>query len=317
MANLVYGQPYCDIFLNLHLRSFLDPTNAHKWKKRLEYLLFTDSETAPVIKSHPAFRALGDVLSVSVQTFGWQNDQNKYESRYGVQVTTFDAAVREALKRGTYLQYTTADTVYAKNYLDQTFRKLDAGHDAIMINPIRATLESVTPNLIKYTGAAPALELFDIAYSNLHPLSIAAHWDCPTFSKIPDVLYWNSGKGLLQRPFSLSPISISPNESMVGLDRVMDAGLQPLLKNPYFCNDWLECPLVGAEPIMTWYSPFSNKRAGEVNFLERETIPHRQVNVGRKFFYPSEEIANFGQPQLMASDIAVAPIFASINSKSL
>lgn len=306
ITNLVYGPVYAELFCNQHLKSLVDPTNLAAHQERIEYAIFTDEETKKVLEENKYFQTLEGLANrVTVNQIDWKvteeqtgqklsTEAERYNFRYGGLVSILQWSINFAMahKDQYYLSTIVADLVFAQNFFDKIFEKLDEGHDAIFMHPLRA---AASPPMIdflnQYDFAAPADELFHLGYRHMHALWTHCHWDNPQFTRIPDTLLWNSGTGLLARTFSITPIVFTPYASMKNMRQVIDIGVPPLCKNPYWCTDWTTAPVIGVEPVQAWHPNFNNHRAN-VDYVKRKIQDKtRRDFATKKLYYPDRETA--------------------------
>ena len=307
IANLVYGisqTPYVNLWLENQCKSLCDPTNipALREKYDVEYALITDEETLNGITRHPNFMALSQLCNINVIKLVWPPDADKFASRYGLLCQLFHQVLPVALEQNAWLSVIVADLVYAKHALPRMLKRLEAGHDAVFNVPIRSAADSLNPILASLPGAPTDLELFEMAYANLHHLWVASHWDAPMFSKFPYSMVWNSGTGLVAHNFGVTPIVFKPNADMKNVQGVIDADVPSFFKNPYWATDWTDAPVAGVEPLSNGhYPPFMQHRAS-IEFVsewaKQGIMPVQVDNVSRPLFYPSQ--ARFNNPPLAA-----------------
>lgn len=141
-------------------------------------------------------------------------------------------------------------------------------------------------------GALSAEALFTLAYNNLHPLWIACHWENATFTKLPFSLLWNTGEGLIARSFSVTPIAFIPTVEMAQVTGVIDVMVPALCSNPFWASDYLDCPVVGVEPLHCYYPPFTNLPAsvdGVRQWARASLHPSQLQFLKRPFFYPQKD----------------------------
>lgn len=323
ITNLVYGQNYSDIFLDFHLPAFLDPTNIPSRKDRTEYIVFTDDETAAKISYHPNWLRLKQLIPTELQVFDFENKQlnpgEKFGARYSLLIQMFKESVNLALKKNAYLSAIVADLIPAKNFLPLIQDRMDSGnHGAVFMLPLRSSFETMVPYLksdAAKEGALPALDLFNAGYANLHPLWQACHYENPLFSKIPFSLLWNSGTGLIARSFSITPIIFTPTVFMNNTRQVIDVEIPAHCENPYWCTDWTEAPIIGAEPLGCYYPCYKNNQP----LLDRPRIVGEWANkslhptqfqwLNKPLYYPSKEIFDKGG----YDETKIQPVIDSIN----
>lgn len=298
MANLVYGQLYPQLWLENQVKSLCDPTNFPALRDRydLEYVLFTDEVTLQAISRHPNFMALGQLCTITIVQVEWPPDSDQFASRYALLNQMFHAVLPPSLEKGAWLSVIVADLVFAKHALPRMLKRLEDGHDAVFMVPIRSAADSVNPLLARLPGAPTDLELFEMAYHNLHHLWVAAHWDSPMFSKFPYSMVWNSGTGLLTHNFGITPIVFKPNQAMKDVAGVIDSDVPSFCKNPYWATDWTDAPVAGVEPLSNGhYPPFLQHRASVEfvrDWMRVGTQPVQLTNLDRPLYYPSKKTFN-------------------------
>ncbi len=309
MANLIYmsqttGPIYVNLWLENQLKTLLDPTNlpAVKDKYLLEYVLFTDDETLVQLSRHPNFMALSAICEITVIKLGWPPDADRFASRYALLVQVFQQLLsaiydeKDSMRREAWCSVWVADLVFAKHSIPKMLKRLEDGHDAVFMVPIRSAADSVNNIFAGLQGAPTDLELFELAYRNLHSLWTHATWGNPYFSRMPYSMLWNSGTGLLAHNFGITPIVFKPNEGMKDVQGVIDADVPAFCKNPYWATDWTDAAVAGIEPLSNGhYPPFTTKRADvkEIAAWSRVgTQPVQAKNLTHPLYYPSKQIFN-------------------------
>lgn len=300
IANLVYGQIYPDFFLDNQLKSLLDPTNlpALREKYKLEYALFTDDETLMRITRHPNFMQLSAMCEIHIVKMNWPAETDKFGSRYQLLVQMFQQMLQVGLDRKAWLSVIVADLVFAKGAVPRMLSHLERGHDGVLMVPIRGAADSINQHLARLPGAPSDLELFELAYQNLHHLWVASHWDAGLFSRMPYSMLWNSGTGLCTHNFGITPIAFKPNERMRGVRGVIDADVPSFLEKPYWCEDWTDAPVAGVEPLSNGhYPPFLMHKATEdyvVEWAKKGTMPEQTAYIDKALYYPAKSVFNNG-----------------------
>lgn len=300
ISNLVYGQLYPQLWLENQLKSLCDPTNLGKLRETydIEYAIFTDDETLQAISRHPNFMALSQICTIHIVKMQWPPDSDKFASRYGLLVDMFHKILPVALEKDAWLSVWVADLVFAKEALPRMLKHLENGHDAVFMVPIRSAADSANPLLTALAGAPTDLELFEIAYRNLHHLWVASHWDAPLFSKFPYSMIWNSGTGLCAHNFGITPIVFKPTAEMQKVKGVIDGDVPAFCKNPYWATDWTDAPVAGVEPLSNGhYPPFLQHKASTefvVDWAKQGTMPEQAHNLDHPLFYPSRKTFNDG-----------------------
>lgn len=319
MTNLVYDDLHINLFVENHLRTLLDPTNlpALKAKYDLEYLIVTDEDGYVKITRHPNFMALTQVCEVNIFKLQWSADVDKFGSRYGLLAQVCNESIKRALalasdypnpqerpRPSDMLSIWVADIVFAKECLPRMMSHMERGHDSVLMVPIRSAADSVNQVIMKMPGAPTDLELFEVAYRNLHHLWIACLHDNPMYTRMPYSMLWNSRTGLLAHNFGITPIIFRPSIAMKAVERGIDSDITPHLKNPHWCTDWTDAPVAGVEPLSNGhYPPFDNApmnleriamwAKGKLPGMPGPAIHPAQVeNLPHPLFYPSEKTFN-------------------------
>lgn len=315
ISNLVYGQNYPMFWLENQLKSLNDQTNLPALRKDwdLEYVVFTDDATLQQITRHPNFMQLGQNCEINVVKLQWPSDSDQFASRYQLLVQMFHETLKVAHQKGAYaMSAWVADLVFAKDSLPKMLGHLTRGHDAVFNVPIRSAADSVHPLLARLPGAPSELELFEMAYGNLHHLWTHSTWDNPYFSKMPYSMVWNSGTGLCTHQFGVTPIVFRPVEGLKGVTGVIDADVPSFFRNPHWCTDWTDAAVAGVEPLSNGhYPPFRQKQprshAVMDNHAQMEyvaqwslhgTQPVQAERLHMPLFYPSEK--TFNNPDMAA-----------------
>lgn len=309
MANLVYGQLYPSLWLENQLKTLCDPSNLPKLREQydLEYVLFTDEETLQAVSKHPNFMKLSQYCEIHVVKLSWPPDVDRFASRYSILVDMFRKCLPVALEKNAWLSVWVADLVFAKHSLERMLRRLEDGHDAVFMVPIRSAADSLNSVLAQMPGAPSDLELFEMAYRNLHHLWVASHWEAPMFSKFPYSMLWNSGTGLCTRHFGITPIVFKPNKEMENVKGVIDGDVPAFCKNPYWATDWIEAPVAGVEPLSNGhYPPFLQHRSSPefvAEWAKIGTLPEQWSNLSHTLYYPSRKTFNNKDLELASDDV--------------
>lgn len=321
MANLVYnsqatGPLYTNLWLENQLKSLLDKTNlpALREKYDLEYVLFTDDETLMHISRHPNFMALGGLCEITVIKLNWPADSDKFQNRYGLLTQVFQQLMKaiydpnDKTRMNAWCSVWVADLVFAQGALPKMLNRLEQGHDAVFMVPIRSAADSVNQLLTSLPGAPSEMELFEMAYANLHHLWTHATWDNPYFSRMPYSILWDSGTGLLAHNFSITPIVFKPTPEMMAIQGGIDTDGPTFCKNPYWATDWLDAPVAGVEPLSNGhYPPFHHQRSSVewvCEWSKKATHPAQKSYLDKPLFYPSEKIFNSKEIAVAALDVA-------------
>lgn len=313
-TNIVYGEEYCRIFMDYGIKSLLDPSNLPAFKDRCEYAIYTDEGSLKFLRdeNHPNMKKLFETVPIEFFTMTPQNHKTpNFDNRYELLRQVFKMSVNLAITKNALAAPWVADLVVAKGFIAKVLRRIDAGHDAVFVLPLRAAKEGIAERLQKDEWALSAMALFEAGYQNLHPLWTHSHWNNPQFTKMPFTMLWNSGSGLLARSFSVTPVVFEPHEQMIVSGGMIDVDIPGMFKNPYWATDWVDAPIIGVEPLRCYYPPFVNEKASakRVRAWSRNCLKKEQLAFpGKCLFYPSAEVASFSNPEMYESDTVISDI---------
>jgi hypothetical protein len=315
ITNLVYGATYSKLFCQNHVKSLLDPSNldAITDKYDVEYIIYTDNETLRDISAHPALEALSKKIKVRAERFAWPaGTRNRFAHRYGLLLDIFKRSVEEALKRDALLTAWVADLVVAQDFFPRILKRIEEGHGAVFVLPLRAASEAASPVLNQFHGAMPGDKLCELGLETMHPLWVACHWNTPQFTKLPFTLLWQGQGGVLARTFSTTPIVFRPKPEMINTRGMIDGDIPALCDNPYWCTDWTDAPVIGVEPVIVYYPPFANRPASVqlVKDFTKAIDPTQIPYLERQCFYPSRAAVTMREDVIEESDRVVGEILA-------
>jgi hypothetical protein len=254
ISNLVYGEPYTSIFINLHLPSLIRELKNCKHNLDIKYLLFTDNHSLEIIKHSQNFKILSDFVPCVVTLIEGEKD---YSTRYTLQGLQLNHTVKHALQEKRVVHQITADVYYGMGYFNKAISKfLDDDSDAIFFENFRCAYESLAPHL--YNRDTPdTMQLHALAISNLHPLWVAAHWEAPFFSRLPYTMIWGGGNQLISRGFSQSVPFFKPFDWMLSSGGCNDINISTRVDKVSFIRSWHEAPSIELGMLSTFYPAFT------------------------------------------------------------
>lgn len=314
ITNVVYGDLYSKIFTEQHLKSVLDETNLPAIVDRyeVEYRIFTDAETREKLEQHPNMKRLANLLSINQKEsrlkftlFEWNKDDPKFQLRYSVLMQAFQFSVDYACKNKMLLTAWVADLVVARNFFPKILSRIEAGHDAVFVLPLRSAFEPMGPLLNQANRALDPMELFAMGFLNLHPLWVACEWANKRFTKLPFSILWSKPSGILARSFSITPIVFIPTMEMLQGRGMIDGDVPAKCKNPYWCEDWTDAPVIGVEPLFCYYPPFMPEPApikGTRTWARKALDPTQRPFLKKRLYYPDKKTARIGWWTRMKSD---------------
>jgi len=272
--------------------------------------VYTDEETWSALQSHPLFIQLADAVKLVNHKFDWPANIDRFGARYTALMQMFHTSVKFALEDNAILSALVADLVVARDFFSKVVSKIEAGHDAVFMLPLRSAAESISPFLDKQPGALPAMELFKLGYDHLHPLWTSCMWEASQYTKLPFSLLWDSGTGILAHSFSVTPIVFKPTEEMLRTEGVIDRQLPSMFKNPFWASDWIDAPVIGVEPLMCYYPPWGHHKASVEWVAEWSKCLHKSQYPLAKvpLYYPSKEMVRMSpKPEIVNAIIEQVP----------
>ncbi len=313
ITNLVYGDIYARLFLNNHLKSCLDETNLPELAKTydIEYMIFTDQPTLKMLTYHPALVALSKLVKVSTFLFKWPDDKlNKYAHRYALILDMVKQSVGKALLDEALVTCWVADLVVAKEFFPRIMRRIEEGHGAVFVLPLRAAAEPMATPLLQQRGAMTDKELCALGLECLHPLWWACDWNNPKFTKLPFTLLWSALGGVMARTFSTTPIIFRPKKEMLLTRGMIDGDIPQHCDNPFWATDWTDAPVIGVEPVVCYYPTFTQRPASTsyVKEFKSNIDPSQVPFLEKRLFYPDEKSVQLTAEAIRASDDVVTEI---------
>jgi hypothetical protein len=290
LSNLVYGERYTKVFLDYHLKTLVDDSNLSAFANGSEYIVFTDGANIEQIKSNVYFKRLVDAMPVKFLIFSAPSG-NAYDWRYKIQSFQAGNSAQYALDRGMMLSILCADTVFGKGFWNRINKLISLGHDGVLIHAMRSGYEGITIGLDALGGAPTADQLFELAFMNQHPLWMSMNWDAPFFAKMPYHLLWNDSQTLVVRGFSIGVAVHFPTPEIVSVGGNSDIYVPPLLKNPYFADDWSELPWAGAEFLSCWFPSYHQYRASTLrvaHWAKQAILPQNILNLRRVAYFKKQ-----------------------------
>ena len=257
ISNLVYGESYTSIFLNFHLKSLLENLSANNPFTKSYYLIFTAESNVATIEAHPNYKELKKYLNVFFLKI--PDHELTYNARYQIQGTQLTNTAQFAVTNNLLMYMATADHYFGPNFFEKALAYFDQGFDALVHQPIRSTYETAAPSLM---GPQITIdELLEIGLNNSHPVWVTENWDSPNFTKYPYQITWSDDRSVCLRGFSLGVTIVVAKDWMTTVGGCTDMTFLPHLTNPYFSKDWSELPMIELCHLISFYPPFSTKRA--------------------------------------------------------
>lgn len=310
-----YGFTYVNLFLTQLLKSLLDLSNLPTIAYRVQFVIFTDDESKPMIMASPNFMELLEVLSGNVRfeklvwTEKTNTDDTRYSKRYARLTESLRRGIKIALDDGAWLIPLCADHVVAQKFFKKILDPMDRGIcDSVFVQPIRAAAEAAIPRLDSFHRAYPAEQLCKLAFAVLHPVWEASYYETTRFTQNPYVLIWGSETGLLVRSFPVTPIIFQPTTEMIDVDGVIDLALPQYCHAPYWASNWDDAPIINVDPLSSHF-PAGMPHMSSIEYIKswaKVHVPDKRLfkNLEVEFYYPNKTIANI-HPEMIEQSRAV------------
>jgi len=256
-SNLVFGEPYTTVFLELHLKSFLASIVNARLGTESIYLIYSDGSNIQYISQHRNFQKLTQHMEVHFISI---DQELNYQSRYQAQTIQFQHSARISFERNALMHQACADVYYGIDFWSNAcniMTRMDV--DGLFGFALRTTLDSTFESL-KH-GSFDNDALFDIGYSNMHPVWAFANWDSPYFTKYPYTIIWSSPDQIVCRAFSVPAILFKPSSAMFDASGCGDISVLPLCERIYVERDWHVLPALEVGMLQAFFPPFSRQRS--------------------------------------------------------
>ena len=163
---------------------------------------------------------------------------------------------------------------------------INLGHDAVINSPMKVAFERASNFLIQREILVD--ELFNVAFTNLHPIWTSSNWKNPNFTKLPYKIIWTDENSLCMRGFSHTPILVIPKEWMTTLSGAIDTSFLPYFKNPFYSENWSELPWIELKSLQSTYPPENNNKFNInniANWARQNVLIENFSNLSRYVIY--------------------------------
>ena len=213
---VVWGESFCDLFLDVCLPSLLSPNNlpAFPYRKDSVFVIYTDSRSRPRIEQSEMYARLTQFMATRISLMDQYLGPNPFE--------TFQICHRQAIvganAEDAALCFLAPDTVWSDGTFRQLARRAASGVRAVMIPGLRLCRESFVPVIEEVrresgdgTIALSSRSLTEIALRHLHPITVSFFWDYrPVNFWTAHLYWWVEPDGMLARCFHMHPLMIYP-----------------------------------------------------------------------------------------------------------
>jgi hypothetical protein len=268
IINIVYGDDYTKLFIDVSLPSQLSPGNIPSIRDRASsiYRIITTEADAATIKASPAFEILSSHIPVKFDILSPEGIRDPdFRKANGINVYKVMMEVQKNVMRKSpceYLMFPSPDTIVSDGTYSNIEKRLDEGYEVILLCGLRMSLESAMPWLRQYLISdtlimnSRTLVSGVLRYphpwtqSTIHPIT----WEVDVhLSDWPSLLSWREDRiGLICHCFHLHPIAVKRsygNEDFsVSIDTDYLSRLQPGSDKVYVATDSDEICIMELSP---------------------------------------------------------------------
>lgn len=255
----VWGRSYLDLYESTALPSVLGRDNLPAIRAMgLVVHVMTDGNGRETLLRSPRFQALREIAREVVfhaldEVRGQAGGQSLLTSNYDAMTRFHRLVLAQAAGSGGAAVFLNADTVYAANAFARIGEVAAKGLRTVEALTLRTNRDSIVPALARLAGPKDVIDiaprdLMQLAFHNLHPITMARFWDGPPGLIVPDNLYWIAGVGaILARCTHYMPVYVFPRLSSISFSGTID---HDLVAN------------IGVESAERWLVPDSDQFAG-------------------------------------------------------
>ncbi|MBI5346630.1 MAG: hypothetical protein HZB76_05775 [Chlamydiae bacterium] len=242
IINIVWGNDYLDLFLNIIIPSYLSKNNIPFCSKiyDIQFNIYTAIEDVIKIKSHKSYLKLQEFVVINVFPIITSN-LLKENNKYSVKGFCQSAALKKAAAEHTIALLFNPDTIISDGSLKNCCLIMEKSKkkSIVIAELARVEIESITPHLkavfnsYENSISLSSRELVALSVQHLLPIGKVAFWEYNLLSTWPSFLYWKAGKNsILAKFFHLHPLAIDLREVNISLPETImpdDGGLLEFL----------------------------------------------------------------------------------------
>ncbi|MGQ0676394.1 MAG: hypothetical protein ACT4N4_09980 [Rhodospirillales bacterium] len=208
----LWGDSYVSSFLSASLPTLLAPGNLGRIDRRRDsrFLIITTANDAARIAAAPQYRDLQRFVSTEILTIPKPSRYNKYSAVSRCQMHAIHLS-----RDFDSLFFLYPDFIYSDGAIGNAIRRLEQGHDAVVLPVPRIVEETLLPEL----AAAPRTDNGSIALAprdfvkltsrHLHRTTWSYLWGATDMTSYPSSLIWRMPDGgLLYRCFHIHPLAV-------------------------------------------------------------------------------------------------------------
>ena len=238
LVTVVWGESYVRRLLDVAWRTLLSPGNLPALLERMagSYVVFTDDESASVIRDSPQFSRLQLLMPVEIITFPREEmDEDRYNGHWKL----WSRAIEEARLDKDIVFLIIPDMVFFDGALARWAKHIADGKRAIFTIGTWVLEETFLPAYhVRFPTqthefvALPPAEGMDFILRHMHPLQAASLSDSPShLYHLDRMTECVPGQGIVSRVFSSQPLVFDPtyfkfDRNRCPIDRFADIAME-------------------------------------------------------------------------------------------
>ncbi len=235
VAQVVWGEHYIDLLVNVVLPSQLAPGNLPVFQgtgHEVVYKIYTTTIGAHSIAKSPAYVRLCTIIRaefVSIDRVADFDRAMSPEEKYHAMSECHRMAIEDAAKNKAAIIFVSPDCLQSDGTFSSLLRLSASGKRAVVMPALRVVRETFVPQLLsEFRDADGAIrissrDLVKLSCAHWHPLTLATFVDASSFNSAASNLYWKvPGQGVLARCFHLSVFMVIPHEAHSSFSQTID-----------------------------------------------------------------------------------------------
>lgn len=215
-VNVMWGETYTKLWLDVCLRSELFPNNMPAFKGTDSiYTIYTTKKEAELIRAADSFKELSSIMKTQIFYIEDIVDPDFLtKNKYTAMSDCHAHFIRSTQHEDSGLIIMSPDGVWSDYSFANVLKIAQTGKRLITVVGPRTNKETLLPEYLEKFGAkgpVGARDLVEIGIRNLHPEVECTFWHSKMQNNHPSWVLWKVGdEGVLNRAFHLHPIFIRP-----------------------------------------------------------------------------------------------------------
>lgn len=218
--NVVWGESYTKLFLDVCLPSQLSPRNLKSFEDvdNSVYKIYTTPNDAKIITNHPVYLAMSKIIKTKIKIFNLSEYCLK-NYKHKAMNYCHQHAILEANQNDCALVFLSPDTIWGDGSFQTLLNLANQGKRTVMIGAYRTVKETIVPSFLELFNpnndtciSISCRELVKLFLEHLHPTTKSLFWGTLGSRTIwPSVVLWPVGnQGILAKHFHIHPLMVNP-----------------------------------------------------------------------------------------------------------